>query len=127
MRLLLDTHALLWYLEGNPALTRRQRDLIVNADNEVYISMASLWEIAVKISDGKLKISRSLTDLLEQLTAQSIDILHIAPGHVLQIATLPLHHSDPFDRMIVAQAKVEFLPIITASPELGLYGVKIIQ
>lgn len=126
MRVLLDTHVLVWYLEGNPSLSRARRELIVKSETEVFVSMASLWEIAIKTSIGKLKLTRSLTDILQQLSSQLIEILIIAPGHVLQVATLPFHHHDPFDRMIIAQAKVEFLPIITVDPEFAAYGVKII-
>lgn len=126
MRVLLDTHVLVWYLEGNPNLSRSSRELIIKAETEVLVSMASLWEIAIKTSIGKLKLTRSLTDVFQQLSSQSIDILTIAPGHVLQVAMLPLHHRDPFDRMIVAQAKVEFLPIMTTDNELAAYGVKLI-
>ncbi|CAN5312785.1 type II toxin-antitoxin system VapC family toxin [soil metagenome] len=126
MRFLIDTHVLIWYLEGNPALLQPRRELIVNADNEVFVSMASIWEIAIKSGIGKLKITASLTDILRQLAVQSISLLNIAAGHVLQVASLPFHHRDPFDRMLIAQAKVEFLPIITADPEFSNYGVKLI-
>ncbi len=126
MRVLLDTHALIWYLEGDQRLPRSQRELIVKAQTEVFVSIASLWEIAVKTSIGKLSISRSISDIHKQLSAQSIDILSIHLGHVLQVATLPLHHRDPFDRMIVAQSKVEFLPVITNDNVFAAYGIKLI-
>jgi PIN domain nuclease of toxin-antitoxin system len=126
MRVLLDTHILIWYLEGNQTLSRPQRELIVRPETEVFVSIASLWEIAIKTSIGKLKLTRSLTDILQQLSAQSIEILSIAPGHVLQVASLPFHHRDPFDRMLIAQAKVEFLHIVTVDPEFSSYGVKVI-
>jgi len=124
MRILLDTHVLLWYLEGDERLTRSQRDLILDARNEILVSVASLWEIAIKTSIGKLAITRSMTEIFTQLQAQSIDILQIEPGHILQVASLPFLHRDPFDRMIVAQAKVEFLSMITSDPEFPPYGVK---
>jgi PIN domain nuclease of toxin-antitoxin system len=126
MRVLLDTHVLVWYLEGNPSLSRSKRELIVKAETEVFVSIASLWEIAIKSSLGKLKLTRSLTDVLQQLSAQSIELLHIAPGHVLQVASLPFHHRDPFDRMIIAQAKVEFLTVVAVDPQFNSYGVKVI-
>ncbi len=124
MRILVDTHVLIWYLEGNPNLSRPKRDLIINPDNTVFVSIASLWEIALKTSIGKLRVTVSLSDILQQLASQSIETLNIAPGHVLQLATLPLHHRDPFDRMIIAQSKVEFLPIVTTDKEFAAYGVK---
>lgn len=126
MRVLVDTHVLIWYLEGHKSLSRTKRDVVIDPANEVFVSTASLWEIAVKISIGKLKLKTLLTDVINQLAVQSIDILTIAPGHVLQVATLPLHHRDPFDRMIIAQSKVEFLTIVTSDPEFIAYGVKTI-
>ena len=130
MRILIDTQALLWYLEGNAELSRGKRDTILNPANEAFVSVASLWEIAIKISAGKLKLKGSMTELLDQLAAQSIEILTIAPGHVLQMASLPpLQQADPcdrFDRMIAAQSKVEFLTIVTTDPRLADYGVKIV-
>ncbi len=124
MRVLVDTHALIWYLEGHKSLSRSKREVIINPANEVFVSTVSLWEIAIKISVGKLKLKTSLTDVLNQLAIQSIEILTIAPGHVLQVASLPLHHRDPFDRMIIAQAKVEFLTVVTTDSEFLAYGVK---
>lgn len=126
MRVLVDTHALIWYLEGHKSLSRNKRDFIINPANEVFVSVASLWEIAIKISIGKLKLKTSLTDVINQLAVQSIEVLTIAPGHVLQVATLPLHHRDLFDRMIIAQSKVEFLTVVTTDPEFAAYGVKTI-
>ena len=124
--MLLDTHVLIWYLEGNESLSRRHRDLIVNADNEVFVSISSLWEIAIKTSVGKLTFAKPLTDIFKQLSVQSINILGIQPGHVLQVAALPFHHRDPFDRMIIAQSYVEFLPIITHDKTFADYGVKLL-
>ena len=126
MRILLDTHILLWYLEGNEQLSRSHRDRILNPGNEVFVSVASLWEIAIKTSIGKLKLTTSMTDIFSQLRMQSVDILQMEPGHILQVASLPLHHRDPFDRMLIAQAKVEFLSIITSDSEFGAYGVKLV-
>ena len=126
MRVLLDTHILLWYLEGNQSLSRTHRDLIVFADNEVLVSIATLWEIAIKTSTGKVTISRSLTEILKQLSLQSIEILGVQPGHVMQVAKLVFHHRDPFDRMIIAQSKVEFLPVITHDKIFSDYGIKLL-
>ena len=126
MRILLDTHVLIWYLEGNPRLQQKHRQYILNAANEVYVSAASLWEIAVKVSVGKLKTSGSLTEVIGQLDKQSIDILTISPGHVLQVAVLPFHNRDPFDRMLVAQAQVEFMSVISYDPSFQPYGLKLL-
>lgn len=126
MRILLDTQVLIWYLEGNQRLPRPNRHLIVEARNEIYVSIASLWEIALKASTGKLKVSRSLADILPVLHDQSIDLLQIMPGHVLQLATLPFHHRDAFDRMLIAQAQVEFLTVMSHEDVFGQYGIKVI-
>jgi PIN domain nuclease of toxin-antitoxin system len=126
MRILVDTHVLIWYLEGNENLESSKRRKIVDSGNEIFVSSVSLWEIAIKISINKLKISRSLTDIFQQFAIQSIDILQIQPGHILQVATLPFHHRDPFDRMIIAQAQVEFLPVMTHDPQFSKYGIKLI-
>ena len=124
--MLLDTHVLIWYLEGNESLSRRHRDLIVNADNEVFVSISSLWEVVIKTSIGQLTIAKPLTDIFKPLSVQSINSLGIQPGHVLQVAALPFHHRDPFDRMIIAQFYVEFLPIITHDKTFADYGVKLL-
>lgn len=80
MRVLVDTHVLIWYLEGHKSLSRTKRDVVIDPANEVFVSAASLWEIAVKISIGKLKLKTLLTDVINQLAVQSIDILTIAPA-----------------------------------------------
>ena len=126
MRILLDTHVLIWYLEGNQSLARESRQLVVDSRNDIFVSIVSLWEIAIKTGFGKLTISRSLSDILQQLTKQAIDVLPIMAGHVLQVATLPFHHRDPFDRMIVAQAQVESLPVMTCDAAFAAYGIKLL-
>ena len=126
MRILVDTHVVLWYLEGDPALSRTRRQQIVDARNDIFVSIVSLWEIAIKINIGKLKISRPLSDILLQLSNQGITLLPIMPGHVLQVATLALHHGDPFDRMIIAQSQVEFLSVMSHDEIFGAYGIKVL-
>lgn len=126
MRTLLDTHVLIWYLEGNQSLSKTRRQMIVNAANDIFVSMASLWEISIKIGNGKLKISRSMTDILQQLADQSIALLSIKSGHVLQVTTLPWHHRDPFGRMIIAQAQVEFLSVMTNDGSFADYKVNLL-
>lgn len=126
MRILIDTHVLIWYLEGNQNLQLSKRQKIVDPGNEIFVSSVSLWEIAIKVSINRLKISRPLTDIFQQMSLQSFDILQIQPGHILQVAALPFHHRDPFDRMIIAQAHVEFLPIMTHDPIFANYGIKLI-
>jgi PIN domain nuclease of toxin-antitoxin system len=126
MRILVDTHVVLWYLEGNQNLSKLRRQAIVDVHNDIFVSMASLWEISIKISIGKLKITRPISDILLQFASQGISVLPIMPGHVMQVATLPFHHPDPFDRMLIAQSQVEFLSIMTNDDIFGAYGTRLL-
>ncbi len=126
MQLLLDTHILIWFLEGNNLLSKSRRQIIANSQNDIFISIASLWEIAIKISIGKLILAKPLTDVIKQIGLENIEILAISPEHTLQVSNLPFHHRDPFDRIIVAQAQVENLAMMTDDIEFGNYGVKLL-
>ncbi|HEX8564326.1 MAG TPA: type II toxin-antitoxin system VapC family toxin [Pyrinomonadaceae bacterium] len=86
----------------------------------------SLWEIAVKISLGKLTLAKPLADVIKQIAVENIEVLPILPKHTLQVSTLPFHHRDPFDRIIVAQSQVENLPIVTNDIEFSHYGIKLL-
>jgi PIN domain nuclease of toxin-antitoxin system len=113
MRLLIDTHILIWFLEGNSSLTSSRQQLIIDSESQVFISIASLWEIAIKVSLGKLTLSLSMAEIIEYLHEEDFKIIPITPEHIVEIVTLPFHHRDPFDRMLAAQSKVENLPLIT--------------
>lgn len=126
MQLLIDTHILIWFLEGNKLLTKSRRQIIANPQNDVLVSTASLWEIAIKISVGKLSLARPLTDVIKQIAIENIEILPIAPEHILQVSVLPFHHRDPFDRMIIVQAQLENLQVLTDDDEFSNYGIKIL-
>lgn len=126
MRILLDTSVLIWFLDGNPNLSKIRRQTIVNSQNEVLVSIASLWELSIKIGVGRLKLSRSLSEVIQQLASQNIGILPVQPGHVLQMNTLPFHHSDPFDRMLIAQSQVEFLSVMSHDSAFADYGIKLV-
>ncbi len=125
MRFLLDTHILLWFLEGNQLLSKSRRQIIANPQNDVFLSIASLWEMAIKISLGKLTLVQPLADVIKQIALEDIMILPILPEHTLQVLTLPFHHRDPFDRIIIAQSQIENLPIVTDDREFSTYAVKI--
>jgi PIN domain nuclease of toxin-antitoxin system len=118
-RLLVDTHALLWWLTDDAALPAAARDLIADPATDPLVSVASLWEIAIKRSLGKL---RAPDDLPEQVTAAGFGWLAIAPEHAWRVGDLPFHHRDPFDRILVAQALAERLPI-TGDLRFAAYGV----
>jgi len=126
MQLLIDTHILIWFLEGNKLLPKLRRQIIANPQNDIFVSIASLWEIAIKISIGKLTLAKPLADIIKQITIENIEILSIVPEHTLQVSALPFHHRDPFDRIIIAQSQVENLPTMTDDGEFGNYGVKIL-
>lgn len=127
MRLLLDTHTFLWFITGNRKLSKHARFLIDDLNNQVLVSIASLWEIAIKSSIGKLKLLRPFDELIpEQLALNNIDILPIEFDHLTALTTLPLHHRDPFDRIIIAQAMTDGLFIISKDQAFDNYGVQLI-
>src|SRR5471030_17238 len=108
MRVLLDTHAMYWYIEGDPLLSAAARTLIQDASNEVLISPASYWEIAIKISVGKWQLNRTYEEFIDiGLNQYGFQVLPILPTHTAKVIALPFHHKDPFDRLLVAQALVE--------------------
>lgn len=124
MRLLLDTHTFLWFIEDSPQLSQRGKTLL-EADNDLLLSIASLWEISIKMSVGKLTVRMPIETLLtEQITRNDIDVLPITVPHLTTVATLPLHHRDPFDRLLIAQAMVERTPIVSADPAFDAYLVQ---
>ena len=120
MNLLLDTHALLWWLDNDPTLSRRAKDSIADGTNLVFISAAVIWEIRIKQALGKLKIPRNFKDVLEQ---QPFEMLSINFEHAHAVGLLPLYHRDPFDRMLVAQAKIENLILVTRDSHLKKYKI----
>lgn len=126
MQILIDTHILIWFLEGNNLLSSNHRKLISDSQNEVFVSIASLWEMAIKISLAKLTLSQSLSDIIKQLAVENIEVLQILPQHTLEILTLPFHHRDPFDRIIIAQSKVENLHLMSNDAEFSKYGINLI-
>ena len=124
MKYLLDTHTLIWFLTGDKKLSDKARHLIDNPGNRKFLSIASLWEIAIKVSLGKLALNKSFEKLFpEQLHFNRIEILDITVDNLIKLTTLPFHHRDPFDRLIIAQALVEGLPIIGADVIFDAYGI----
>ncbi|WP_082766484.1 type II toxin-antitoxin system VapC family toxin [Paramesorhizobium deserti] len=121
MRLLLDTHALLWWLNDDEKLGRHARGLIGDAENDVLVSAVSLWEITVKLRIGKLEAD--IDEILAILPDQGFDRLDITDAHLVTLATLPLHHRDPFDHLLMAQAVVEGAHFVSQDRNVGLYGV----
>jgi PIN domain nuclease of toxin-antitoxin system len=124
MKLLLDTHTFLWFIMGSPHLSADARTLIEDITNEKFFSVASLWEIAIKVSIGKLSLAAPLEVLIpQQLGLNGIELLNIKTDHAAMVATLPFHHRDPFDRLLIAQAMVEKMNVIGIDTAFDAYPV----
>ena len=127
MKVFLDTHAFLWAAAGDPRLPKRLVNILADRKNSLLLSAASAWEIAIKARIGKLHLPQHvavyLPDRLEKL---SIQIVPISLDHVLETASLPLHHGDPFDRLLIAQSRVENIPIVTGDRHFKKYGVEVL-
>ena len=122
MRQLLDTHSFIWFVMGNPRISPRLRSLI--EDNENLLSIASVWEMAIKHSSGKLSFGLPFRIFIEQqLSLNSIELLSINLDHIDVIAALPFHHRDPFDRLLIAQSMVERIPILSADSAFDAYPI----
>lgn len=127
MKLLLDTHAFLWFVLDDPRLSPRAKGAIADPANEILISPASYWEMAIKISTGKLALTQPYLTFVEgQLATNRITILPIEPKHTALLASLPYHHRDPFDRLLVAQSLAEHIPLISDDGALSAYGVHLV-
>lgn len=124
MKLLLDTHAFLWWLNDDPQLGKRARQAIAEADNLVYVSAATAWEIAVKRANGKLDAPGDIAQWIEQCAFGDCPI---EVEHAVSSAELPKHHNDPFDRMLVAQAQLEDMTLVTSDPEIVEYDVSVLD
>jgi PIN domain nuclease of toxin-antitoxin system len=125
MNYLLDTHVLLWYIDGNPALPVAIKTIIQGTESTKFVSIASLWEIAIKTSKGKLVLTRPFETLPDYIQANGFFMLPVHPEHLFRIADLPFHHGDPFDRLLIAQAISEKLTIISADKEFRSYPVTV--
>lgn len=124
MKLLADTHVLLWWLADSPQLTSKARKLLKDPSNLVFISSASVWEIGIKTRLGKLRVDG---ELLPQIEANGFEKLPIRSEHAWSAGKLPLHHRDPFDRMLVAQAEMEGLKILSHDKIFRLYDVDFLE
>ena len=125
MRLLLDTHAFLWFVTNDPKLSENALDAIAEPDNEILVSPASYWEIAVKVSLGKYPLSAPFeTFFREGIESSDMEVLSVEIGHAAVLSSLPMHHKDAFDRMFAAQAIAEDIPIVSVDSALDPYGVE---
>lgn len=125
MKLLLDTHAFLWFIEGNTKLSRKARSLIEEDENEKLVSMASLLEIAIKTSLGKLLLDQPFEDFIAgQLQRNDFHLFPLTTVHAVGLSRLPFHHRDPFDRMIIAQSLVENISVLSSDAAFDNYGIQ---
>ena len=125
MKFLIDTHTLLWIVTNDIKLSEKANKLYLNSDNLIFISLASIWEMAIKISIKKLSIKEPLKDFIQgQIKGNDIRILNIEIKHILLLENLPFHHRDPFDRLIISQSMSENIPILSSDKVLDLYPIK---
>ena len=120
---LLDTHAIIWFIEDDPALPAHIKELLESAESDCYISICSLWEMAIKINIGKLEIKYSLEEIAAMLKSQHVNILSLSVATLDTYHQLPLLHKDPFDRILVAQAINTDITIITKDPFIKQYNI----
>lgn len=123
MKYLLDTHVFLWWME-NKRLSSKLMDLLNDPENEVYLSVVNVWEIVIKNAKGKLK---SPKEIKEGIQSSGFLVLSVEVSHALEVAKLPDYHNDPFDRILIAQAKAEDLILITADKKIWQYNIPLIK
>ena len=127
MNFLLDTHVFLWFINDDPRLSDQRKDMIENEHNLRYLSVASLWEMSIKYNLGKLKLEPSYDDFVEkEVQESSIILLNIELEHLRMNASLPFHHREPFDRILIAQSLAENLPIMTVDSIFNQYPVRLV-
>ena len=124
MRVLLDTHTLIWGLRQPEKLTPKIKDLLTNVNNVVFVSVASLWELEIKKSLGKITLPDNFTTQLQEC---GYELLTIKPEHISQLKDISLIHRDPFDRMLIAQSVYENIPLVTIDAEILKYDIEIIR
>jgi PIN domain nuclease of toxin-antitoxin system len=124
VRALLDTHAFLWFITGDRRMSSRSRSVIEDPGNDLLLSMASVWEMAIKTSLGKLQLAQPLDLVIpEQLSANLINLLPVTLNHAFRVSSMPFHHRDPFDRMLIAQGLHEGISILSSDEAFDVYGV----
>lgn len=128
MKLLLDTHTFLWFVNDNPKLSDHLKDLIEDTNNVSYLSIASLWEMSIKFNLGKLTLDPNYEEFVErEVTTSTVRLLNIELEHLRINSTLPFHHRDPFDRLIIAQSIAEEIPIVSVDFAFDKYSVALIN
>jgi PIN domain nuclease of toxin-antitoxin system len=124
MRLLLDTHTVIWVIDGNSRMPQHIREMLVDSSNDVYVSAVSLWEISIKSRLGKYVLNESLVDITRLLRKKGFSFLPVRLKHVYHLDTLELHHKDPFDRMLIAQSLADDCALVSCDDAFDLYDVQ---
>jgi len=125
MNILLDTHAFLWFVWDDAQLSQTAKDTITDPNNRKLVSVASVWEIAIKVSLQKLDLGMPYISFMQsQLAINLFEILQMTIEHGTEVSRLPFHHRDPFDRLIIAQSMWEQIPIVSADPAFNAYSIK---
>ena len=128
MKLLLDTHIFIWWADQPERLSPTALSALEDEANDLLLSVASVWEMQIKIQLGKLKLSLPIKELVNnQQETNALTVLPVALAHVLRLNALPFHHKDPFDRLLIAQSIEETFTIVTADSQLSAYSVKLLQ
>ncbi len=124
MRVLVDTHTLYWFIEGDSKLSNQATEILGDPDNEILISPASYWEMAIKISIGNWQLNQSYQDFIDVALLQyGFVILPVSPDHTAGLLQMPFHHRDPFDRLLIAQSVHEGIAVVSADKQFDAYGV----
>ena len=127
MKALLDTHAFLWWISDDPRLSEKAKEIIADGRNELFFSAASGWEISIKAGLGRLEVPEDLQRFIsDQLSRNAIQVLPIYLSHALHTGSLPVHHRDPFDRILVSQAILEQIPLLSADLQIPHYPVEVL-
>ncbi|CAN5344638.1 type II toxin-antitoxin system VapC family toxin [soil metagenome] len=123
MKVLLDTQILIWSFDQTEKLSEGTVEIIKNPENQIFVSVVTFWEIAIKLSLEKLKLPFELSQLVEETLLNNIEILGIEVNHIIKVASLPFHHRDPFDRLIISQGITGNFSIITSDDKFALYNI----
>jgi PIN domain nuclease of toxin-antitoxin system len=127
MKLLLDTHAFLWLVEGNSRLGRKASTVVADPSNELFLSVASIWELAIKVGNGRLVLSEPLASFVSKWTATyQLSQMPVLSAHAVTVTTLAPHHRDPFDRLLIARALAEDMVLMSGDAKFMAYGVPIL-
>ena len=126
MNLLLDTHAFIWFVEGSIELSQNAKDSILDTNNIKYISVASLWEMSIKVNQGKLSLKSPFESVMEDIIENDFILLNVNFEHLVENSKLPWHHRDPFDRLLISQSNIEGMTLVSRDSEFKNYTANII-